>query len=127
MQDSKNILFCDLSQIEKLAVQTVGKYNVYLLNGEVGAGKSTFVKHCLSVLNLEYLGSPTFNLVHEYHYKPKIVHMDLYRLDKKDAANLLEEYLIDIESLMLFIEWPIKELEHILPIDKTLKICFLNR
>lgn len=108
---------------EELARQIINRYNFFLLSGPMGAGKSTFVKHCLAVLGLQYAGSPTFGLVHEY--TDQIIHVDLYRLNMNKLAifELLNDYL-NREITHLFIEWPTSDLEKLLPIDKTVKINF---
>lgn len=81
---------------------------VLLLEGEMGAGKTTFVKYLLAALNsTDNATSPTFSIVNEYLYSGgKVFHFDLYRL--KDLSELMDigfdEY-IDSGSLCL-IEWP---------------------
>lgn len=96
----------------------------YLLFGEIGSGKSTFVKHFLNFKGIEYSGSPTFNLIHAYD-NFKIIHADFYRLSDKNLSyhlNILDDYLSD--DTILFIEWPIKELEQYFKLASTVKICF---
>jgi len=65
---------------------------VLLLDGELGAGKTTFVRGLARGLGVKCaVRSPTFQLVREYH---PLVHVDLYRLNAGDVAMLgLDDYL----------------------------------
>ncbi|MBX7132823.1 MAG: tRNA (adenosine(37)-N6)-threonylcarbamoyltransferase complex ATPase subunit type 1 TsaE [Fimbriimonadaceae bacterium] len=77
--------------------------DLVLLRGELGAGKTTFVRGVLE--GLGYVGpvrSPTFNLIQVFETSPPIMHADLYRL--KDATGVgLEDYL---DTHLCFVEWP---------------------
>lgn len=84
-------------------------YTIFLLEGDLGAGKTTLVQSMCSFLGVEEsVTSPTFSLVNEYASPDfgAINHMDLYRLEKEeDLVQIgLEEYL-DSGNLC-FIEWP---------------------
>lgn len=93
------------------------------LYGEMGAGKTTFVKAFCRFLGVrETTASPTFSLVNQYHFTEKdgsealFYHLDLYRL-----ASLKEALDIGIEDLLYdpwycVIEWP-QLAEPILPAD----------
>lgn len=81
---------------------------VFCLYGDLGAGKTTFVRGFLRALGHKgVVPSPTFALVNEYpKLKPPVYHMDLYRVEKGDPANLaLAEYFDDPDAVAL-IEWP---------------------
>ena len=78
-------------------------------NGEMGAGKTTFIKAiCKQLRVIDTMSSPTYSIVNEYHTDSnlKIFHFDLYRL--KSAQELFEfgfdEYISS--GNYLFIEWP---------------------
>lgn len=80
-----------------------------LLEGEMGAGKSTFARAVIEAAGVgaRAEGSPTFALVHEYHgTRGPIAHLDLYRL--KSEVELEEAGLLDVlwsaEALVL-VEW----------------------
>jgi tRNA threonylcarbamoyladenosine biosynthesis protein TsaE len=81
---------------------------VFLLHGEMGAGKTTFTAQVAAALGLSFSGSPTFSLVNEYSLPngKKVFHFDLYRL--KNERELLDlgfhEYLDS--GYWVFIEWP---------------------
>lgn len=72
------------------------------LDGDLGAGKTTFVKYCAHALGIQDdLDSPTFTILKTYG-PPRLHHMDAYRLDG-DASDL-EDALYDDEAY-IFIEW----------------------
>jgi tRNA threonylcarbamoyl adenosine modification protein YjeE len=82
--------------------------DVVLLEGELGAGKTTFVRHVLRALGLPDdvpVTSPTFALVQDYTARLPVVHADLYRLD---APHQLDDLGLD-ELLggeaIAFVEW----------------------
>lgn len=80
---------------------------IILLTGDLGAGKTVFVKGLAQGLDLEVnITSPTFNLINEYKGEPGLIHMDFYRLDKKDELIQIgfEEYL-NMKAVKA-IEWP---------------------
>lgn len=77
-----------------------------ILNGELGAGKTFFIKSALSSVGIESVNSPSFAIVNEYFGAQKFFHFDFYRL--KNATELYEigwqDYLNDDEAVM-FVEW----------------------
>lgn len=82
---------------------------IVLLNGQLGAGKTTLVKAILDLLgDAHQVSSPTFSLINEYldNQKEIVYHMDLYRLETiEEALNIgIEEYLDS--KRFCFIEWP---------------------
>ncbi|MDE6395797.1 MAG: tRNA (adenosine(37)-N6)-threonylcarbamoyltransferase complex ATPase subunit type 1 TsaE, partial [Muribaculaceae bacterium] len=94
---------------------------VFVFNGEMGAGKTTFINALARVLGVEddITGSPSFAIVNEYRSDTTaelIYHFDLYRLENLDEAMDIgiEDYL-DSGAVCL-IEWPDK-IEDILPDD----------
>jgi len=81
--------------------------DVVLLAGDLGAGKTTFVRG--AARRLGYNGpvaSPTFTIGRVYNARPPIAHLDLYRLlgSAAEDPGLLDEYLHP--SRIAFIEWP---------------------
>lgn len=77
-----------------------------ILNGELGAGKTFFIKAALSAIGISNVNSPSFAIVNEYRNSSHIYHFDFYRL--KNHVELLDigwqDYLNDEESI-IFIEW----------------------
>jgi tRNA threonylcarbamoyladenosine biosynthesis protein TsaE len=82
--------------------------DVLLLAGELGAGKTAFVRGLAAGLGIdpEEVSSPTFTLVHEYRGgRLTLYHADLYRLDRTPPEDLgLEEGTVS--NGVLAVEWP---------------------
>jgi tRNA threonylcarbamoyladenosine biosynthesis protein TsaE len=82
--------------------------DVLLLAGDLGAGKTTFVKGLAAGLGIDpdEVSSPTFTLLHEYRGgRLTLYHADLYRLDKTATDDLgLDE--TGVRDGVLAIEWP---------------------
>jgi tRNA threonylcarbamoyladenosine biosynthesis protein TsaE len=101
-------------ELAKKFSKILKKGDVVFLKGEIGVGKTTFIKHLINNLqkinhlNLTEVTSPTFNLVNEYNVGIfKIQHYDLYRLisiDETKNIGLLE----DQKEILTLIEWPEK-------------------
>jgi len=103
----------ELRSLVELLRKTFPLQNIFVLEGDLGAGKTTFVKHFCSFLQVEDdISSPTFSLVNEYINPAgeSIYHMDLYRIeDEHELIDLgFEEYLD--QAAFVFIEWPEKAL-----------------
>lgn len=83
---------------------------IWLLEGEMGSGKTTLIKAVCKVLDIQQtVQSPTYGLVNEYTYASgKVYHFDFYRLNQEaEALDIgFEEYLSSDE--FCFIEWPSK-------------------
>jgi tRNA threonylcarbamoyladenosine biosynthesis protein TsaE len=82
--------------------------DIVLLSGDLGAGKTTFVRGLAEGLGIDprEVSSPTFTLVHEYRgHGLTLYHADLYRLERAATDDLgLEE--IGVKDGVLAIEWP---------------------
>ncbi len=78
---------------------------VICLNGELGSGKTVFVKGFASSLGInEVITSPTFNLVKEYlSGEMPLYHMDVYRLESENNNSELTEYFN--KNGITIIEW----------------------
>jgi tRNA threonylcarbamoyladenosine biosynthesis protein TsaE len=87
-----------------------GNEKIFLFYGDMGAGKTTFIKSlCQSLGIQEPVTSPTFSIVNEYRGDTaKIYHFDFYRLKKQEEALDMgyEEYFYS--GNYCFIEWPEK-------------------
>ena len=90
--------------------------DVILLSGNLGAGKTAFVRGLASGLGIDAadVSSPTFTLVHEYRGgRLTLYHADLYRLERVATEDIgLEE--MGVADGVLAIEWP-DRLAHAIP------------
>ena len=102
------------AELAKIFSKVVKKGDVVFFHGEIGVGKTTFIRHlvnCLQAknhLNQTDVTSPTFNLVNEYDVGIfTIQHYDLYRLKSSEEIKnigLLENQ----KEILTLIEWPEK-------------------
>jgi len=104
---------------EKLTKELAKEFSKYLkggefvfLYGEMGVGKTTFVKYFINeyqkINNLTQteITSPTFSLLNEYQVKDiRIKHYDLFRINRKEDVNNLDIFEKD-NKLITLIEWP---------------------
>ncbi len=92
-----------LSIGEKLG-KIIDRETVILLDGDLGAGKTTFTKGLAVGLGVEdIVNSPTFTIAKSYSGRLALNHLDVYRLEGLDEDFGIEEYLGDNEVLV--VEW----------------------
>jgi tRNA threonylcarbamoyladenosine biosynthesis protein TsaE len=100
-----------LDQVAKELLTVAGKSGVWMLHGEMGAGKTTLVKAIGRNLGvIETMSSPTFSLVNEYRTGNggKLFHFDLYRLkNEREIVDIGAAEYFDSGELCL-VEWPEK-------------------
>jgi len=102
------------SKLAKNFSSTLRKGDVAYFHGEIGVGKTTFIRHLinnlqqLNKINLTEVTSPTFNLVNEYNVGNFIIqHYDLYRLtDYSEIKNI--GLFENREEIVTLVEWPEK-------------------
>jgi tRNA threonylcarbamoyladenosine biosynthesis protein TsaE len=81
--------------------------DVVLVSGELGSGKTTFVRGACRALGVDGpVTSPTFTIGQVLGGTPEVAHLDLYRLDSLAAEDpaLLDDYLTP--ERVAFVEWP---------------------
>jgi tRNA threonylcarbamoyladenosine biosynthesis protein TsaE len=119
-----------LEQIKEAAVKfladTAG-YKVFAFNGEMGAGKTTFIHALCEAMKVkDTITSPTFSIINQYNTDDDLTvyHMDLYRVkDENEAINAgIEDCLYS--GNICFVEWPEKA-PGIFP-DETLYISITS-
>ena len=109
-------------QFGKKLAKIIEPGDVFKLEGDLGSGKTTFIKGVVNALGYNgIVSSPTYTLINEYNINPKIVHIDCYREQNIDRWFFLgiNDYFDD--NSIIFIEWP-EILESIIPINKSYKI-----
>ena len=104
----------DISSFKKLSIVSsellrFQDNRIFAIEGDLGSGKTTLVKHICYQLNVvDSVTSPTFPIVNEYicSSKMKYYHFDLYRIDNLDELFSLgfEDYISS--GSYCFIEWP---------------------
>ena len=98
----------ETTEVARTLAATLTPGAVLLLSGQLGAGKTAFVRGLAAGLGIdpEEVSSPTFTLVHEYRGgRLTLYHADLYRLEKTATEDLgLEEKRV--AEAVLAIEWP---------------------
>ena len=116
----------DLNSIREAArqfVDLIGDRRVFAFYGQMGAGKTTFIKAVCETLGVEdVITSPTFAIINEYSCPmplapcPTIYHFDFYRIKKLEEVYDMgyEDYFYS--GALCFIEWP-ELIEEILPTD----------
>ena len=112
----------DTKKFSKNVSKVIDAGDVILLYGEIGAGKTTFVRFFINHLEVENgikksdILSPTFNIVYDYEIgKVKVYHYDLYRL--KNYKDILELGIFETsKDHIKIVEWP--ELIELKPKDR---------
>jgi tRNA threonylcarbamoyladenosine biosynthesis protein TsaE len=116
----------ETAALARALAPTLEKGSVLALVGDLGAGKTQFVKGLAEGLGvLSAVTSPTYTLIHEYPAppgSPPLFHIDLYRLETAEEALAigLDDYLEG--TGITAIEWPDK-FPHLLP-ERTLWVHF---
>ena len=112
----------DLKKAALELIEFSGKDRILCFYGEMGAGKTTFIRYlCRELGVLENVSSPTFSIVNEYRTQSgeRVYHFDFYRLNSaQEALDIgIHEYF-DSGSYCL-VEWPEKIL-NLLPQPHTM-------
>ncbi len=116
----------DLRELEKLSTnlcKDISVGDIYLFQGELGAGKTTFVRLLINNLYLlnnlpkpASIASPTFPILITYDLYPlQIYHYDLYRIQNLKELEELD-FFENLNNNITFIEWP--EMLISLPLNK---------
>lgn len=119
----QTIQISSLENIREAAKQFIAAMDdrtVFAFRGNMGAGKTTFIKAICEELGVEdVINSPTFAIVNEYRSDETgelIYHFDFYRINKLSEAEDIgtEDYFYS--GALCFIEWP-EKIEELLPGD----------
>ncbi|MBI0033734.1 MULTISPECIES: tRNA (adenosine(37)-N6)-threonylcarbamoyltransferase complex ATPase subunit type 1 TsaE [Lactobacillus] len=96
-----------MQDLGRVIAQTAQAHDLLLLNGDLGAGKTTLTQGIGRALGIKRpVKSPTFTIVREYpEARLPLYHMDFYRLEDDDLSSIdLNAYLA--EPGIVVIEWP---------------------
>ncbi|HET6991292.1 MAG TPA: tRNA (adenosine(37)-N6)-threonylcarbamoyltransferase complex ATPase subunit type 1 TsaE, partial [Bacteroidia bacterium] len=98
-----------LVEVSQKLLEFFPEKRIFAFHGELGAGKTTFIKAlCVELGVKDTMSSPSFSLVNEYHdgKENPVYHFDLYRLKSpEEALDIgMEEYLYS--GNYCFVEWP---------------------
>ena len=110
-----------INDAAKQFVEKMGDNTVFAFRGDMGAGKTTFIKAICEQLGVEdVINSPTFAIVNEYRSGSGelIYHFDFYRINKPEEAYDFgyEDYFYS--GALCFIEWP-EKVEDLLQSDSV--------
>lgn len=123
LKDMQTITIRDLDSIREAAKEFIAHMDdrtVYAFYGNMGAGKTTFIKAICEELGVEdVINSPTFAIINEYRSSDSgelIYHFDFYRINKQNEAEDIgtEDYFYS--GALCFIEWP-EKIDELLPGD----------
>lgn len=107
----ENVALEDLENLAHKLIREAGSNRVIIFNGEMGSGKTTFIKVVGHLLGVEEgMSSPTFSIVNEYETASgnKVYHFDFYRLkNESEAYDIGTEEYFDSGNYC-FVEWPDK-------------------
>ena len=109
-----------INEAAKKFIDSIEENTVFAFRGNMGAGKTTFIKAICEELGVsDVINSPTFAIVNEYRSDTTaelIYHFDFYRIKNIDEAYDLgaEDYFYS--GALCFIEWP-EKVENLLPPD----------
>ena len=98
-------------------INQMGDAKVFAFYGQMGAGKTTFIKAVCEELGVsDVITSPTFAIVNEYTAAVPVYHFDFYRIKKLEEVYDMgyEDYFYS--GALCFIEWP-ELIEELLPED----------
>jgi tRNA threonylcarbamoyladenosine biosynthesis protein TsaE len=108
-----------LTEVASLFLKKAGQERIWLVEGEMGAGKTTFIKALCVLLGVkDNMSSPTFSIVNEYEtVKSEVVfHFDFYRLkNEREAIDIgIDDYFYS--GAYCFIEWS-EKIKNLIPDD----------
>lgn len=102
----------NLDNIQTAASQFIdytAGHKVFAFHGDLGSGKTTFVKEiCIQLLVENVVSSPTYSIINEYGLPngSSIYHMDLYRVKNESEAMDAGVEECFLSGMTCFVEWP---------------------
>lgn len=92
--------------LAKSFANEINSGKIVVINGDLGAGKTFFVKSASTVWGITNASSPSFSIVNIYYGEKKVYHFDFYRLKNKEELFDIgfNDYIND-PNAVTFIEW----------------------
>ena len=119
-----------LKETENLAKEFATSLNagdVVLLNGDLGAGKTTFTQFVFACLGVtENVLSPTFAILKTYHGKYTLHHFDTYRITTEEAIEAGFDEILNEPDSIKFVEWSDNVADLLPPVLKRVNIQYIN-
>ncbi len=122
--------------------ESITEATVFLLAGDLGAGKTVFAKGIAAGLDIDpaEVNSPTFTIVNQHDGRMRLYHLDLYRIEggADDLREIGLEEMLSETNAVVVIEWPERINEFRIPAaygvtitdlgvdDRTIKIAQSN-
>jgi len=105
----KEYLSNSIEETDEIAEQLVNvfiKGSVVELVGNLGTGKTYFVKAFCKHIGIDNASSPSFSIVNEYKGREQVYHFDFYRIKKEvELFDIGFDEYINNENAITFIEW----------------------
>ena len=118
------------AETEAIAARLAGRLqvgDVVTVSGELGTGKTTFVRGACRALGIDGpVTSPTFTVGHRYPGNPDVSHLDLFRFQGFSPAEWgdLEPYF---DHAICFVEWPEAAADALPPLRVALRLSHVDR
>ncbi len=107
----------ELKNVAKSLLKTKANDKIFAFYGEMGAGKTTFIKAVCEELKVERIvTSPTFSIVNEYQIQDgnRVFHFDFYRIENAQEAIQIGYFEYIESGYFCLMEWP-EKIENLLP------------
>jgi tRNA threonylcarbamoyladenosine biosynthesis protein TsaE len=117
----------ETGEIARKIIENLNGQNIVLLQGELGAGKTTFSQNVLEFLGAKGpFTSPTFVIMKKYEVSElgfeNVYHFDCYRIGEQDMLELGWKEIISDPNNLVLVEWP-ERIEKILP-ENSVRVSF---
>lgn len=114
----------DWEEVVEFIAPKLKANNLFLLEGNLGAGKTTFVSLVAKKLGIELVSSPTFSLISQHK---NLTHVDLYRLESMEEIDATGFWEIFEDDNIVFVEWSQKISDDLWPLDWDITKIVINK
>ena len=120
----------ELDQLIDYVKANQGNKNIILLHGDLGSGKTTFVrKYCEKINIINQVSSPSFLILNSYNTlnNMRVNHFDFYRVEDISELEMIGLYeILNENNSLTFIEWPDKFSEELKIFKEKSCIIYFN-